>query len=36
MWKPIPNIALKLDWNQQKTAAQTGFDEVNLSLGFMF
>ena len=36
MWKPIPNIALKLDWNQEKTGARTGLDEVALSLGFMF
>lgn len=36
MWKPIPNVAVKLDWNQAKNGARTGFDEVNASLGFMF
>ncbi|HEX4823620.1 MAG TPA: FlxA-like family protein [Candidatus Polarisedimenticolaceae bacterium] len=36
MWKPIPNIAVKLDWNQEKTGARTGVDEVALALGFMF
>lgn len=36
MWKPIPNVAVKVDWNQSRTGARTGFDEVNASLGFMF
>jgi hypothetical protein len=36
MWKPIPNVSVKLDWNQQKTGAFTGVDEVNAALGFMF
>jgi len=36
MWKPIPNVAVKLDWNQIQNGARTGFDEVNASLGFMF
>lgn len=36
MWKPIPNVSVKLDWNQNKTKANTGFDEVVASLGFMF
>jgi hypothetical protein len=25
-----------VDWNQQKTGARTGYDEVNASLGYMF
>jgi hypothetical protein len=36
MWKPIPNVAVKADWNQISNAADTGFDELNLALGFMF
>ena len=36
MWRPIPNVSVKLDWNQQKTGASTGYDEVNASLGYMF
>jgi hypothetical protein len=36
LWKPIPNIAVKLDWSQLHDQARTGYDEVNASLGFMF
>ena len=36
MWKPIPNVAVKLDWNQNRNRANTAFDEVAASLGFMF
>ena len=35
-WKPIDNVAVKVDWTQQETGARTGRDEINLSLGFMF
>jgi len=36
MWKPIENVAVKVDWTKQETGARTGLDEINLSLGFMF
>ncbi|HZN55157.1 MAG TPA: hypothetical protein VFB67_07535 [Candidatus Polarisedimenticolaceae bacterium] len=36
MWKPIPNISVKLDWNRATNEARTGLSEVNASLGFMF
>ena len=36
MWKPIPNISVKLDWNRGTNEARTGLSEVNASLGFMF
>jgi hypothetical protein len=35
-WKPIDNIAVKVDWTKQETGARTGRDEINVSLGFMF
>ena len=36
MWKPIPNVAVKIDWNRTENSARTGSNEVNAALGFMF
>lgn len=35
-WKPIPNIAIKLDWNQIENEARTGVDQINLAVGYLF
>ncbi|HEX6851335.1 MAG TPA: hypothetical protein VF139_07980 [Candidatus Polarisedimenticolaceae bacterium] len=35
-WKPIPNIAIKLDWNKFENEARTGVDQVNLAVGYLF
>jgi hypothetical protein len=35
-WKPIPNIAVKLDWNKFENEARTGVDQVNLAVGYLF
>lgn len=35
-WKPIPNVAIKLDWNKIENEARTGVDQVNLAVGYLF
>ncbi|HJV90466.1 MAG TPA: hypothetical protein VJ623_09190 [Holophagaceae bacterium] len=35
-YKPIPNVALKADWNQLENRARTGRNQFNLGLGFYF
>jgi hypothetical protein len=35
-WKPIPNIAVKADWNKAENEARTGVDQINVALGFLF
>jgi hypothetical protein len=35
-WKPIPNVAVKLDWNQIENEARTGVDQINLAVGYLF
>jgi uncharacterized small protein (DUF1192 family) len=35
-YRPIPNLALKADWQGFSNAAGTGVDRVNLALGWLF
>jgi hypothetical protein len=35
-WKPIPNVAIKLDWNRFENEARTGVDQLNLAVGYLF
>jgi hypothetical protein len=35
-WKPIPQVALKADWNNISNEAGTGVDQINVALGFLF
>ncbi|MFN7988522.1 MAG: ABC transporter C-terminal domain-containing protein [Thermoanaerobaculia bacterium] len=35
-FKPIENVVLKVDWQQQKNEARTGVDRWNISLGYLF
>ncbi|WP_243288616.1 OprO/OprP family phosphate-selective porin [Geothrix terrae] len=35
-YKPIPNVAVKADWNKIENRAETGRDQFNLGLGFYF
>ena len=35
-WKPIPNIAVKIDWNKFENEARTGVDQLNLAVGYLF
>jgi hypothetical protein len=35
-YKPIPNVAVKADWNQIENRAKTGRNQFNLGLGFYF
>ncbi len=35
-YKPIPNVAVKADWNQIENRAETGRDQFNVGLGFYF
>ncbi len=36
MWKPITNVAVKMDYQARRNAAGTGVDQLNVSLGFLF
>lgn len=36
VWKPIPQIAVKADWNRVRNDATSGIDQINASLGFLF
>ncbi len=35
-YKPIPNVAVKADWQDRKNKAGTGVDQFNLALAYMF
>jgi hypothetical protein len=35
-WKVIPNVVVKADWNKSENEADTGVDQVNVGLGFLF
>ena len=35
-YKPIPNVAMKADWNQIENRARTGRSQFNVGLGFYF
>jgi hypothetical protein len=35
-YRPIPNIALKFDYQDARNEAGTGVDQVNLALGYLF
>ncbi|GLH68437.1 hypothetical protein [Geothrix edaphica] len=35
-YKPIPNVAVKADWNKIENRAETGRDQFNVGLGFYF
>ena len=35
-YRPIPNIAIKFDWQDQGNSAGTGVDQYNLGLGWLF
>jgi hypothetical protein len=35
-YRPIPNIALKIDWQDFDDAAGTGLDRLNVALGWLF
>jgi hypothetical protein len=36
MWKPLPNIALKTDYQITSTEAETGVNQLNVNLGYLF
>jgi hypothetical protein len=36
VFKPIENIAVKIDWQQRKNAARTGVNQWNVGLGYLF
>jgi hypothetical protein len=35
-WKPLPNIALKADYQIHTTEARTGVNQLNVALGYLF
>jgi len=35
-WRPIPNVAIKADWQDLGNSADTGIDQFNLALGWLF
>jgi hypothetical protein len=35
-WKPITQVVLKADYNRIENEAETGVDQFNVALGFMF
>jgi hypothetical protein len=36
MWKPIPQIALKADYQRRRNAARTGVDQLGVALAYLF
>lgn len=36
MWRPIPQVAIKAEYQDLKNAAGTGVDQFNASLGYLF
>jgi len=35
-WRPIPNVAIKADWQDLGNSVDTGVDQFNLALGWLF
>jgi hypothetical protein len=35
-WKPVPQVVWKLDWSDVSNQANTGVDQVNLQIGWLF
>jgi hypothetical protein len=35
-WKPIPQVVVKADWNDISNKADSGVDQFNIALGFLF
>lgn len=35
-WRPIPQLILKADWQDVDNAAETGVDQLNVALGYIF
>jgi hypothetical protein len=36
MWKPIPNVSLKTDYQITSNEAETGVNQLNVNLGYLF
>jgi hypothetical protein len=36
MWKPIPNVSLKTDYQLTSNEAETGVNQLNVNLGYLF
>ena len=36
MWKPLPNVSLKADYQLAKNEAETGVNQLNVNLGYLF
>jgi hypothetical protein len=36
MWKPIPNVSLKTDYQLTSNEAETGINQLNVNLGYLF
>jgi hypothetical protein len=36
MWKPIPQVALKADYQWHANEADTGVNQLNVNLGYLF
>jgi hypothetical protein len=36
MWKPVPNVSLKADYQIVSNEAQTGVNQLNVNLGYLF
>ncbi|HJS46440.1 MAG TPA: hypothetical protein VJ773_00500, partial [Gemmatimonadales bacterium] len=36
MWKPIPQVALKADYQWHSNEAETGVNQLNVNLGYLF
>jgi hypothetical protein len=36
MWKPLPNVALKTDYQIVSNEAETGVNQLNVNLGYLF
>lgn len=36
MWKPIPNVSVKADWQLHGNEANTGVNQFNVNIGYLF
>nr|MBA2458913.1 hypothetical protein [Gemmatimonadales bacterium] len=36
MWKPVPNVAFKADYQITGNEADTGVNQLNVNLGYLF
>jgi hypothetical protein len=36
MWKPLPNVSLKADYQIVQNEAETGINQLNVNLGYLF